>query len=362
MGEKMRNRVLLVAVLSVGLSPVVSLATSTFTDPLVSSSSSTNYNVNVGQDGATTNDGSSDATFGYNYANVGVPLDPFFAGNTTATALRIRAALTSTNFGGISVAPNQTVTGFALPTNASGAFTPFQVQYDMYTNFVKNGDNSTTLEDVGINDGKTAVSIFNPGTMTFGSTIDGGTTNTDYRAYVNNTDQLISNSINANWYGAYSVAHGTTDTINDNLYSATSIATAKTVAYYENALTGGGSVPVPTAQGTSGDGEQAGSSTSGTTSYQWHVVDLSFDGTNYTWSIDGSIMAQVPASGVTSAFAGTDFFIGGADTGSSGTTNADGQLYNFILVDNLVVTAVPEPASISLLGLGAMSLLARRRK
>lgn len=338
---------------SVALFPALSSAQIVYSDGLTSTDGS-GYNVNLGEwtsggGVAVGAAGSSDATFGYDYSTVGVPLDPNFAGNTNTTALRIRAALNSTSYAGISVSP----TGFALP-NSGGSFKPFKIQYDEWTNFVSTGNNSTTLATAGIGaNGTDAQWIFqNNGTVMFANTIDGGTSTSDYRAYANNNNGVTSPATYS-IYGAYSVAGNNSSAILNNTYSGGT----PPVAYYENALTGGGTINAP-----AGETGNTPSTTAGTTSYAWHVVDVSFTGTDYIWSIDGTVMADIPSSLVTTPFNGTNFFIGGSDTSSTGDTTALAQQYNFILVDNLSVTAVPEPASLSLLGIGAIGLLARRRR
>ena len=197
------------------------------------------YNVNIAQSTnystAGTNDGTSQANFNFDYSTVGVPQDPNYTTDGTR-ALQMKAAYSSTSYGGISVSP----TGYSLPNNGTN-FTPFTIHYDEWTNFASNGANSTTLAEAGVGaDGVHTQFIFNnQGTVMFANTIDGGTGTSDYRIYANNTDQGVSNTTNFNWYGAYSVANNASTAINNNTY------TENGVAFYENALTGGGSVSAP---------------------------------------------------------------------------------------------------------------------
>ena len=55
---------------------------------------------------------------------------------------------------------------------------------------------------------------------------------------------------------------------------------------------------------------------------------------------------------------GQDLFIA-FGTGTAGADNGDN---NFATVDNVNLTAVPEPTSTALLGLGGLALILRRRK
>jgi hypothetical protein len=62
-------------------------------------------------------------------------------------------------------------------------------------------------------------------------------------------------------------------------------------------------------------------------------------------------------------FGGSQVSLGADDTGLTGSSAALNQTLNADIWDNLTINAIPEPASISLLGLGAAGLfLARRRK
>jgi hypothetical protein len=86
------------------------------------------------------------------------------------------------------------------------------------------------------------------------------------------------------------------------------------------------------------------------------------DEQSVTWSgaASGSTSLVGPAPAVftiSSTSSGTLAFYGWGGNGVTGTNNADTSYLN-----GFTVTAVPEPASFSLIGLGAMGLLARRRK
>jgi MYXO-CTERM domain-containing protein len=353
----MRVHSAILAAVAVVAMPIISSAD--YFDPLTSASGASDYNVNLGDTGHTTGGaaaGSSDAMFGYDYSAAGVPLDPFQSSNST-TALRLRAGLNSSANGAVSISPKS----FTLPNDGSGHFTPFILSYDIYSNFVTNGTNSTTLQTLGVGVSGTAAQFtFNPGPLAFASTIDGGTSTSDFRIYVNGTNQGFSNNLNWNYYGSYTVAQGTTTAILNNTYSASSTSTSQTVTYWIDAF--GGTHNVPAAQ-TTIDSTQTGS-TSGTTSYAWHKITVAFDGTNYIWSTDGVMLGTVPASAVT-AFntSKLNFFLGASDTNNGGDqadTSGKAATYNFVLYSDLSV--VPEPTGAAILALVALPLLRRRRK
>jgi hypothetical protein len=106
---------------------------------------------------------------------------------------------------------------------------------------------------------------------------------------------------------------------------------------------------------------QGGSTPVGIIGFAWHTFTVTQDGVNMTWAIDGHTITTVPDSALT--LGGSQVSLGADDSGLSGSSVANNQLLNADVWDNLTITAIPEPTSISLLGLGAVGLLlARRRK
>lgn len=97
----------------------------------------------------------------------------------------------------------------------------------------------------------------------------------------------------------------------------------------------------------------------GSLGFEWHDVAITKIGNTVTWDIDGVRLATVDAS--TLALGGANILLNQSDI-NNGTTDAAGEPLLFGLFDNVRVTAVPEPSTYALLGLGALFLAGRRRK
>ncbi len=87
-----------------------------------------------------------------------------------------------------------------------------------------------------------------------------------------------------------------------------------------------------------------------------------------TWSVNGSATKQTTGSGVGafSTFSNGDdyvkFNVTSDAMGQLVVTGAAGPIANFVALDGFQLSPAPEPASLSLLGIGAIGLLARRRR
>jgi hypothetical protein len=95
--------------------------------------------------------------------------------------------------------------------------------------------------------------------------------------------------------------------------------------------------------------------------FAWHTWTITQDGTNVTWAIDGKTITTSPDSAVT--FGGSQVSLGNDDTGLTGNSAANNQLFNAEIFDNLIITdVVPEPASIGLIALAMVAMRGRRRR
>jgi hypothetical protein len=104
---------------------------------------------------------------------------------------------------------------------------------------------------------------------------------------------------------------------------------------------------------------QAGSTQAGAFGFAWHKVQLIKNGNTARWVIDDAPIADLDISSL--ALGGANIALGVSDVNGS-TTRHPSLL--FTVFDNLTVESVPEPASMSLVGLGlvAIGLVSRRRR
>jgi hypothetical protein len=235
------------------------------------------------------------ANWGVSYTpNLGVPQDPY---SISTTALQLKVNETSGEQAGVSVSP----ISLALSTN-------FVMTFDMWLNYNSGGftsgssqvgsygiaPNSTTAMWAGIGNGQL-----------FGELTDNGSTN-DYRGYNNGV------------------------TIGSGPFVAGS--QNETAAYYTNLFP---SVAVPAGE-TALDANQFGNSFSGSVSFQWVKVNVSYYNGVLSESINGNLIASY-----TNAFVGSDIFLGMYDinNGSAGTNGLSDQ--NYVLFCNVQVEPIP---------------------
>ena len=269
------------------------------------------------------------AVIGFNYNSVGVPAAPHSSGTTIGALLQanrpIGPAPTDGLPTGVSISPaGQSFTG------------DYQLRYDLWQNFPGpgpgGGQGSTQLTGGGILGSGSVGSWAGSGdALVFSQTGEGGTTS-DYRIYYNGVNQTTA-----------------------SLYAAGSQANSN--AYYTSAFPGG--VSAPAAQTTLYP-SQTGTTAAGTLGWAWHDVAITKTGNIVTWDIDGVRLGTVDLNSAP-AFGGNNIVFFQSDINTTQTTLAlDPTLFG--LVDNVVVTAVPEPSTYALFGLGALFLAVRQRK
>jgi hypothetical protein len=299
-----------------------------------------NWSVNAsGGDGFT--------NFFFDYSTVGIPSAPNSSGGSTR-GLKMYANHTAGVFQGLSVSP----TAFSLPSGN------FKLKYDMWLNYngaaTGNGIGAggTTVPGGSGTTQATSVGILTSGTspqwaggahdsLWFATTHDGGSTQ-DYRVYPKAALALPSTS------GYY--AAGTTDT------PGSADSRNDSVAYYQTAAFGEKSAP---AAQLGLYPQQFGTTRKGALGFAWRDVVVEKLGNIVTWKVDGVLIATVDSSTIT-GFGGSNFFLGHFDTNSGVSTDPNDVNLLFTLIDN--VTVVPEPSSMTLMGLSLIGLLVRGKR
>lgn len=285
----------------------------------------------------TVNGGPSDefADFFFDYSTVGIPSAPNSTGGSTR-GVKLYANHSSGVFGGFSVSP----TGQSFSGN-------YEMTFDMWLNFngpaPVGGSGSTQLGGGGIGTSGT-VAQWPGGTQDsiwFAATADGNSSS-DWRAY----SPTAATSYTAA-SGVYAAGTGTSPDARNHSHP-----------YYA----GFGGVAAPAAQLTLFP-QQTGTTLVGSAGWEWHEVSILKLGSTVTWTVDGLLIATVNLADDT-ANTGENILLMYSDTNATSSTDPNDTALLFGLFDNVLVTAVPEPSTVTLAvcgGLG-MLMLFRRRK
>jgi hypothetical protein len=286
-----------------------------------------NWTVNKST-GANANDANSSAEFFYDYSTAGIPSAPNSVGATTR-GLRLRANMAGGIFSGLSVSP----TGQSFSGD-------YQLHFDMWLNYNGplngGGSGSTQCISAGIGTSGT-VAQWAGGTQDsvyIAATGDGGSTQ-DYRVYPKGALAAPSTG----YYLAGTSTSPDSRNASDPYYAGFAPQTA------------------PAAQLTSFPG-QTGSTATGTPGFTWRDVIVRKSGNFVDWYIDNLQIAHVDTSAIT--LGGSNVFLGHFDINATSSTDTNAPNMLFSLVDNVRVEQVPEPASLALIGIGAIGALRRR--
>ncbi len=257
--------------------------------------------------------GTHPATFAFDYSTVGIPSAPRSSGGSTS-GLKLQANLPggTATFGGISVSP----TGQSFTGN-------YVLSFDMWMNFngpfPGGGSGSTQAGGAGVRTAGSSVQMAGAAdSIHFSATGDGGAS-VDYRAYSPNT---TSGYVEASGVFAAGTGAGVRNGSN---------------AYY--ASLGGETAPQDQIDLYS---QQTGTTSVGSFGMAWHQVDIKYENSIATFSIDGLLIATVDAT-TAGTLGGNNILLNYYDTNSSQSSDPNAAALLFGLFDNVTVTAVPEP-------------------
>jgi hypothetical protein len=287
---------------------------------------SANWTVNMAP---ATTDEAHDFFFDYNMA--GIPAAPNSGGTTRG--LKMMANQSSGVFGGMSVSP----TGLSLPSN-------YRLTFDWWENYngpaPVGGSGSTQMGTFGVGTSGT-VAQWPGGTQDsiwFGATGDGNSSS-DWRAYSPTAPTRYPDTA-AGIYAAGAAA------------GSTNASHAQYASF--------GTVSAPAAQ-TALYAQQTGTTLVGSPAFEWHQVEILKTAATVSWTVDGVLIATVPA-GDDSVATGNNIFFGRSDTNATSSSDPFDAELLFTLIDNVAVEGViPEPTSLSLLGICMAGLGMYRR-
>lgn len=281
-----------------------------------------NYYGSITGDTASIGDLGGTADFFFDYSTVGIPVAP---NGTDTHGLKMQANVVGTGvFSGMSVVlQTQSFTG------------DYTLRFDAWQNIIgplpAGGSGSTQITGAGIGGSNVSQWIGSPmsGVSVY-ATGDGGSAS-DYRMYNQTAGAIV---------GTY--AAGSQNNSN---------------AYYAGFQ---GTVPAAQTAWANGQGflNQTGSTQVGALGMAWHRWEVAKVGSTVTWTVDGLLIATL----TNATFSGDQLFFAHSDINATSSTDPFSNLSSFGLIDNVQVEAVPEPATLAVLGLAAAAALRRRKK
>jgi hypothetical protein len=278
--------------------------------------------------------GTHASNFFFDYSTVGIPPAP--GSGPLTRGLKLEANVSGGVFGGLSTSP--------IGLNLTG---DYKLRFWYWGNFQgplpAGGSGTTQLGTYGVGTNGTLAQW--PGAATqnsvwFGATVDGGS-GQDYRAYSSAAPTSYLPST-----GVYAAGNVTTPIdVRNNSHP-----------YYATLGTG----VVPPGQTLLFPATQTGVTQVGAAGFEWHNIEIIKNGSTVTWRIDGLPIANVNSAAAT--LAGGNIFLGHSDTNAGSSADAIARTLLFSLFENVVVTRIPEPASMTMLAASALGLMATARR
>lgn len=311
-----------------------------FSDDFNTGSSSANYNAaQLGQ---------NLATYAYDYSNDGIAAP--VVGQADTLGLKLQSNMTQGVASSITLHTVQQFTG------------AYSVKFNAWMNvngpLPGGGVGSTEFFTAGVGGNGTAVNYGGSGATGSGgwTAVDGeGGSGIDYRLYKGATLQAPSS-------GQY--AAGTVDSP-----TASNSRNANDPYYAQFGGVDVAALPVQGANNVPNPGshaQQTGISRVGTFGFEWHEIELLVDPTGgtggaatMTWLIDGLKIGALDA-GIGASFATNGSVTLGYYDPFAGVS--DNAALSFVVIDNLVVTQIPEPTTLALLGMTGVALVAASRR
>lgn len=314
--------------------PLASAATAPLFSDDFDATTAAAYNINLSS-------ADNRVTFGYNYAADGIPSAPHTVGGTTV-GVKMESNLTAGVKAGLTISPK----GQSFSGN-------YRLQFDAWQNsngpMPGGGTGSTEYLSAGVGYNNTTVNLTatsGSGTWAATSSEGGagvGTTARDFMINDNTGNMVLAE----NAPGVYAAGNDSSAQDNFNSYYATNFP----------------GMQAPAAQQAAAPTVQTGTTSDGTLTYRWVTWTMDVSGNTVTWSLEDPanhlgplLVATLPNAGSTTG----NISLGYEDVFTSVNGNRQ---FSFGLVDNVAVTAIPEPAAIGMLvAAGALPLLRRRSR